>query len=172
MSPRIHPEAVKYALEQELQERDEELHCDNHHRHTFNDKGRRYLGTVKRGERVVHYWWVNEDGEMLTIEVGSDGIVISGNLESPLNKIPQTEMTVEELENAGVFNVPSVIMRDIDYLSDMGASTILPLEYRACDVLLPLLGINIIPESDAEFIVFEEVDWGKVTFCRSNKRII
>lgn len=73
-------------------------------------------------------------------------------------------MTVEELEQAGEFEIPSVILRDISHLSEMGASVNIPLEFQVCDVLLLILGIKIVLDSDAEYIDFEQVDWGTVLF--------
>ncbi len=164
MTRRTHPDAVAYAFEQELFEKGEEQYSDEDHRRAFLSRRKRYLGSVKRGERTVHYWWVIADEEMMTIDDGTGGVIVTGNLESPLKRIPQKEMTVEELEKAGEFEVPPAMMRQLSILSEMGASVMGPLEYRACDVLLPLLGIVIKPECDSEHVRSEHVDWGKVRF--------
>jgi hypothetical protein len=170
MARRTHPDAVAYALEQEFFEKGEERYSDEDHRLAFLSQQKRYLGSVKRGERAVHYWWVIADEEMMTIDDGPGGVIISGNLESPLKRIPQKEMTVEELEQSGEYEIPPVMMRELSYLSEMGASVMGPLEYRACDVLLPLLGIKIVPESDAEYVDFEQIDWEIIEFSVSSKK--
>ena len=167
---RTHPDAVSYALEQELFERGEELISDEDHRRAFVDRKKRYLGSVKRGDRTVHYWWIGAEEEMMTIADGLGGVIISGNLESPLKRIPQKEMAIEDLEKLGDIEIPPAMMRELSKLSEMGASVMMPLEYRACDVMLPLLGIKIVPESDAEYVVFEDTDWGMVRFYRSSRK--
>ncbi|MHA1662961.1 MAG: hypothetical protein ACTSVR_06870, partial [Candidatus Thorarchaeota archaeon] len=145
-------------------EKGEEMYSDSAHRRALNSDQRLYLGTVKRGERTVHYCWIYADEEMMTIDEGSGGVVISGNLKNPLKRIPQKEMTIAELEQAGEFEIPPAMMREVSYLYEIGASVIGPLEYRAYDVLLPLLGIRIIPEDDTEKVKAEEVDLGIVRF--------
>ena len=167
MTRTTHPDAVEFALEQELFEKGEELYNDEDHQLAFHARGKRYLGSVGMGERTVHYWWVRGDEEMMTIEAGPGAAIISGNLESPLKRIPQREMTVEGLEALGEVEIPAPMQREISRLSKEGASCIFPMEYRACDVMLPLLGIKIVPESDAEEVEFEEVDWGLVRFYRT-----
>jgi len=170
MTRRTHPAAVRFALEQELFEKGEELHRDEDHRRAFLTREKRYLGSVKRGERTVHYWWIIAGEEMMTIDDGSGGVIVSGNLESPLKRISRIEMTVEELEQAGEYEIPPAMMRELSYLSEMGASVMIPLEYSTCDVMLPLLGIKIIPDSDAEYVRFEETDEGSVRFYRPNNK--
>ncbi len=169
MGRRTHPDAVSYALDQELFEKGEKTYNDEDHRRAFLTRGKRYLGSVKRGETKVHFWWISGDEEMMTIQNGPGAAIISGNLESPLKRIPQREMTIEELEALGEMKIPPSMQRELSYLSEIGASVMGPLEYRACDVILPLLGIKIVPESDAELVHCEEVDWGLVRFYRPIK---
>lgn len=171
MTRRTHTAAVYYALEQELFEKGEKLYSDMEHRKVFFSRQKYYLGSVKRGERTIHYWWVIADEEMMTIDEGSGGVNISGNLDSPLKRIPQKEMTVEELEQSGEYELPQTMMRELNFLTEMEASVLGPLEYRASDVLLPLLGIKIVPDSDAEFVEFEDVDWGLVRFFCSSRHL-
>lgn len=170
MGLRTHPAAVRYALEQELSGSSETLYNDDNHRLAFQDRRKRYLGSVKRGERVVHYWWVSADEELLTIDEGPNGVIVSGNLDNPVNSITRKEMTLEELEQSGDFDMPPPILRDLENMSELGASVMGPMEYRACDVLLPLLGVKVIPEKDAEYVKHEIVNWGKVRFYRSSRK--
>jgi hypothetical protein len=164
MPKKTHSAALRYALEQELLGNGEELYHDEDHRLAFQDRKKLYLGTVKRSERTIHYWWIRGEEEMVTIDDGPGGVFISGNLESPLMRILQKEMTAEELEDSGDYEIPPVMMKDIDKLLENGANVIGPLQYKACDVLLPLLGIRIVPENDENLIVFESVGYGVVRF--------
>ena len=171
MTRKTDPTAVMHALEQEILEENKELYNDVDHRLAFQTFGKLYLGTVKREDGKVHYWWIPKDEEMFTIEERSGGAIVSGNLESPLKRIPQKQMSVSELELVGDIEIPQVLMRALDGLSEAGADVFVPLEYRACDVLLPLLGIQIVPEDDAEYVDYVVENWGFVRFFRSTKRI-
>ncbi|TFH03179.1 MAG: hypothetical protein E4H14_17035 [Candidatus Thorarchaeota archaeon] len=166
MPYRSNTTAVYYALEQELNKRGEHLHRDKSHRLAFQSGQKFYIGSVNRGEHTIHYWWIYADEELMTIDESSGGVTVTGNLENPLLKIPQKEMTISQLEEVGDFEIPPVLMKELDALSEIGASVLGPLEYKACDVLLPLLGIKVIPESDAKIVKVEDVDWGVVRFYR------
>jgi hypothetical protein len=167
MSRRTHPAAIRYAILQETLGNGEDLVYDHDHRLSFQSLEKSYLGTFCKGKQKIHYWWITKDEELLTIDEGPGGVVVSGNIENPLERIPKRCMSLDDLENAGKFELPVVMKRDISELSKMGASVILPLEYRACDVLLPILGIVIEPESDSESVDYS-VDSGFVQFYRKH----
>ncbi|MHA1388845.1 MAG: hypothetical protein ACTSR9_10475 [Candidatus Thorarchaeota archaeon] len=88
MSGKTHPAAMEYALEQELYEQDEELFNDTQHFDAFFSRERHYLGSVKRNEEIVHYWFVHSTDEMIEIHVRKGAAIVNKTIENPLSRIP------------------------------------------------------------------------------------
>ncbi|MHA1948955.1 MAG: hypothetical protein ACXAAO_01235 [Candidatus Thorarchaeota archaeon] len=159
---RTHIAAVEYALRDELYWDDEELFVDWDHRKDYFSMDKFYLGSVKRGSGTVHYWWVSADEEIMTIDVGPKGIIVTGNLRSPLENIPVQEVSLQELVERE-WRMPPILSRSIAKDSDAGASVIRIYQYRACDLLFPLMGIRVITSVSLESIKYEHED-GVVLF--------
>ncbi|MFX1472221.1 MAG: hypothetical protein ACFFBM_06935 [Promethearchaeota archaeon] len=105
---------------------------------------------------------VNPERDILKLVVGPDDSIISETIDNPLIKIAVREMTLQELLDSGEYELPVPAMRHLDKLKVTEPYEFEPwswLDYRAA-VLLPLLGIKLIPESDIEYVqtvVLDEV---------------
>ena len=116
---------------------------------------------------------VDPKRDILKIVAEPDDSITSEIIDNPLVKIATHEMTLKELIASGEYELPPPVMRDLNRLKVTEPYDFEPwswLDYRA-EVLVPLLGIKLIPESDFEFVqtIVPDEDMGIVKFGYSRE---
>lgn len=114
----------------------------------------------------VQLWWDPETKQVFEVDTGT--CVKIRDIGNPLDEIAQTEMTVDELAQSGPHELPPPLKHELEELARKKEKKSIwyVLEYEACELILPLLGIKIIPESDAKHVGFELMDINTVEFYR------
>ncbi len=154
--------AVYHAYQMVYLKNGEEFYYEKELQRVYGDH-LRYISSYKRGEMTIHVWWNFAEEKINEKHVKPGYIGFKTGIENPVKKIPQREMTLEELFASGTHKIPESILRERDELKEAGLGVY---EIKTRRVLLPLLGISIIPASDASEVAVDLISGDEVEFMQ------
>lgn len=156
---KTHPTLVSLLIEMHLRLDGMKPFGDDEYRRRFYSSFPRYhyICSVEKDptkkiprNNVVHMWWDPQTERVLEVDAHETKRWTG----DPVDKIPVTELSIEEITSRD-WQLPKEIPREDVYLLS---------EYNPKDVMLPILGIKVVPESDTTKLRIEDIEEGNVTF--------